>query len=70
LQRRLNDEGTSFAEVLEGFRREMAVHLLRDPGLAVYEVAYLLGYSEPSTFFRAFRRWENVSPHEYRRSIA
>ena len=70
LQRRLHEEGTTFAEVLETIRREMALKLLRDKSLAVYEVAFLLGYSEPSTFYRAFRRWEHTSPHEYRRSIA
>jgi AraC-like DNA-binding protein len=46
----------------------MATHLLEDPNLAVYEVAFLLGYAEPSTFYRAFRRWEGHSPLEYRRS--
>lgn len=70
LQRRLREEGTSFAEVLESFRREMALHLLGERSLAVYEVAYLLGYSEPSTFYRAFRRWERVSPREFRRSLS
>ncbi len=49
---------------------ETDLKLLRDRNLAVYEVAFLLGYSEPSTFYRAFRRWEATSPHEYRRSIA
>jgi AraC-like DNA-binding protein len=71
VQRRLHQEGTSFADLLEEFRREMASHLLRDPSLAAYEIAFLLGYSDPSTFFRAFRRWYGVSPQEFRRrSIA
>jgi AraC-like DNA-binding protein len=70
LQRRLREEKTSFAEVVETMRRTLALKLLRDRNLAVYEVAFLLGYSEPSTFYRAFRRWEATSPHEYRRSIA
>jgi AraC-like DNA-binding protein len=67
LQRRLRSEGSSFAGVLDGLRREGAKQLLRDRSLAVYEVAFLLGYSEPSTFFRAFRRWEHTSPHDFRR---
>jgi AraC-like DNA-binding protein len=66
LQRRLKEEGTTFAEILDDLRHRMAVYLLRDQHLAVYEVAFLLGYSEPSTFFRAFRRWESKSPREYR----
>jgi AraC-like DNA-binding protein len=69
LQRRLKEEGTSFVEVLDAFRRRIAIHLLRDRTLAVYEIAFLLGYSEPSTFFRAFRRWEGTSPSAYRRSL-
>jgi AraC-like DNA-binding protein len=66
LQRRLREEGTTFAELLEEFRRKMSLHLLRDKSLAVYEVAFLLGYSDPSAFYRAFRRWCGSSPYEYR----
>jgi AraC-like DNA-binding protein len=66
LQRRLREEGTSFAASLDGFRKDMATSLLKDHELAIYEVAFLLGYSEPSTFYRAFRRWTNVSPREFR----
>ena len=66
LQRRLSEEGTSFSQVLEDFRQEMATVLLEDDKLAVYEIAFLLGYSEPSTFHRAFRRWTNSSPREFR----
>ena len=66
LQRRLRDERTSFAAVVEDLRRQMAPTLLKDESLAVYEVAYLLGYADPSAFFRAFRRWHEQSPAEYR----
>lgn len=66
LQRRLSAEGVSFAELLDTFRRRMASELLQRHDLAVYEVAFLLGYSEPSTFFRAFRRWTGMSPLQYR----
>jgi AraC-like DNA-binding protein len=45
----------------------MSTRLLESRELAVYEVAFLLGYSEPSTFHRAFRRWHGASPNEYRR---
>jgi AraC-like DNA-binding protein len=68
MQRRLRDEGVSFSQVLDDLRRAMAERLLRDRELAVYEVAFLLGYSEPSTFHRAFRRWYGVAPHEFRRA--
>lgn len=68
LQRRLREEGTSFAGVVDDLRRQMAPTLLENESLAVYEVAYLLGYADPSAFFRAFRRWHACSPAEYRQS--
>jgi AraC-like DNA-binding protein len=69
LQRRLLEEGTTFAKVLESLRRELSVSLLHDRRLAISEIAFLLGYSEPSTFFRAFRRWRGVSPGRFRSAI-
>ena len=66
LQRRLREEKTSFGEVVDGLRHEKACLMLRDPNLAVYEVGYLLGYSDPSTFHRAFRRWQGTSPARFR----
>ena len=66
LQRRLREEGTSYADLLDRFRHRMAVALLEDREIAIYEVAYLLGYAEPSTFYRAFRRWTGSSPREHR----
>ena len=66
LQRRLQKEGTSFAALLDAARAELARSYLSDSKLAVFEVAYLLGYSEPSAFNRAFRRWTGQSPREYR----
>ncbi len=66
LQRRLREEGRSFADVLDGVRRELAARYLADPQLAIYEVAFLLGYSDPSSFHRAFRRWTGEGPQEFR----
>ena len=68
LQRRLEEEHTSFAAELDSLRHDLATRLLQNRNLAVYEVAFLLGYAEASTFYRAFRRWKNQSPHEFRRS--
>src|SRR6187549_102981 len=70
LQRRLREENTSFAELLDGARRELAELYVAEPGVAAYEVAFLLGYSEPSAFHRAFRRWTGVTPQEFRRRRA
>jgi AraC-like DNA-binding protein len=68
LQRRLRDERTSFAELLDGTRRELSAHYLSDPSVAAFEIAFLLGYSEPSAFHRAFRRWTGTTPQEFRRA--
>ena len=70
LQRRLREEDTSYGEVVEELRREKAGLLLRDPNLAVYEIGYLLGYSDPSAFYRAFRRWHGQSPSRYRQLMS
>lgn len=66
LQRRLHDEGTTFAELVDETRRALAERYLHERQLAVYEVALLLGYSEPSAFVRAFRRWTGTTPLEFR----
>jgi AraC-like DNA-binding protein len=66
LQRRLAEEGTSFKGVLDGFRREVSRRLLSERDVAVYEVAFLLGYADPSAFHRAFRRWHGHTPKSFR----
>jgi AraC-like DNA-binding protein len=66
LQRRLQAEGTTFNELLEQARRTIACSYLADRKLAAYEVSFLLGYSEPATFFRAFKRWTGKTPQQYR----
>ena len=62
LQRRLAAEGTTFQSVLDAARRELAIRHLSDPGATVAKVAWLVGFSEPSAFHRAFRRWTGQSP--------
>lgn len=68
LHRRLSDEGTSHKQLLDGLRRELAATYLRERAVAISEVAYLLGFSEPSAFHRAFKRWTGMTPVEWRRS--
>ncbi len=70
LQRRLKEEGVVFQDLLDETRRQLAELYLRERRLAVYEVALLLGYSEPSAFFRAFRRWTGQTPVQYRAALA
>jgi AraC-like DNA-binding protein len=66
LQRRLADEGVTFDALLDELRRELALRYLADPKVAIAEIAYLLGYSEPSAFHRAFKRWTGKTPAEAR----
>jgi AraC-like DNA-binding protein len=66
LQRRLATEGTTFAAIVEAVRRERAELLLSDRTLTASEVAFLLGFSEPAAFFRAFRRWTGETPQRWR----
>lgn len=53
-------------QLLDDTRRDMADQYLQQPGLTLLEVAYLLGFADPSNFFRAFRRWFGCTPNEYR----
>lgn len=62
LLRRLKDEGTTFQEVLDKFREELAYKYMLRPGITIQEVSGLLGFSEPSTFSRAFKRWTGHNP--------
>lgn len=64
LLRRLKAEGLTFDEVLDGFRRRMAPQLLRS-GASVKQTAHSLGYSDPASFSRAFKRWAGVPPSRY-----
>jgi AraC-like DNA-binding protein len=68
LQRKLKDEGTSFIDLLQDTRLRLAEKYLAQPQRSVVEVAYLLGFSEPSTFSRAFKRWTGQSPMDYRQT--
>ncbi len=66
LQRKLSEENTSYKELLDETRRELANQYLRQATLSVSEVTYLLGFSEPSNFSRAFKRWTGRTPSEFR----
>jgi AraC-like DNA-binding protein len=67
LSRRLETEGTSFRHLLDSVRHDLAVAHLRDPGVELAEIAFLLGYSESSAFHRAFKRLAGLTPLEFRR---
>ncbi len=69
LQRKLKEEGTSFMDLLQDTRLQLARKYLQSPNRSVVETAYLLGFSEPSTFSRAFKRWTGVAPADFRSSV-
>jgi len=62
LQRRLKAQGQGYADLVDEVRRELALRYVADRHLALGEVAYLLGFSEPSAFHRAFKRWTGATP--------
>jgi len=64
LYRKLKAEGTTFAKLLDELRHKMALHYLDGKKVSVNETAYLVGFSDPSTFSRAFRRWTGASPRK------
>jgi AraC-like DNA-binding protein len=66
LRRHLDEEGTSFREILSEVRRELASRHLTEGRLAIGEIAFLLGFSEPSAFHRAFKQWTGHAPHAFR----
>ena len=69
LQRRLEAEATSFVELLDNTRRELAEQYLRRLHLSLAQAAYLLGFADQSSFFRACRRWFDLSPGRYRSQL-
>jgi len=68
LHRRLQEEGTSYKDILESVRHKLAVAHLRAGHLSVQEIAYTLGYTDMANFRRAFKRWEGVAPSQFDRS--
>ena len=66
LQRKLREQDTSYTELLSETQRELALIYIRDSNRSIGEITYLLGFSEPSNFTRAFKRWTGQSPAEYR----
>ncbi|MGH1371299.1 MAG: AraC family transcriptional regulator [Cellvibrionaceae bacterium] len=66
LQRKLAKENSSYQEVLDQTRHNLALDYLRQQPLSVSDIAYLLGFAEPSTFYRAFKKWHGMTPGQYR----
>ena len=66
LQRKLKEQGMSFSQLVESTRRELGLQYVRDPQYSFNEVAFLLGFTEPANFSRAFKRWYDKSPSQFR----
>ena len=62
LFRKLKAEGVTFEQVLDEMRHQMALYYLNGKKVSVNQTAYLLGFSEPAAFSRAFKRWTGSSP--------
>jgi AraC-like DNA-binding protein len=69
LQRRLADEGTSFGELLDDTRRELAEQYLQRMNLSLAQAGFLLGFADQTSFVRACKRWFGVPPGQYRRRL-
>jgi AraC-like DNA-binding protein len=69
LARKLADQGQSFKALLNEVRRELAEKYIRDRSLTLTEISFLLGFSEASSFSRAYRGWSGSSPRAHRESI-
>lgn len=67
LRTRLADAGTNFNQLVAEYRCRLAKRLLAGTDETIDEIVYLTGFSEPSTFYRAFKRWVGMTPIEYRR---
>lgn len=70
LQRRLAEEGASYNDVLTDIRTEFAKRYLARGTLSASEVAYLIGFTEPPAFFKAFKRWTGMTPGEFQEGAA
>ena len=69
LRRRLLEEGTSFRKIKDDCRQAAAMRYLASESMSIQDVAALTGYDDPSTFFRAFRKWSGMTPGEYRKRL-
>ena len=69
LHRNLRQEGTTFSGLLNQLRKDRATSYLANPAISISEVAFLLGFAELSSFYRAFKRWTGTTPAEFRTAI-
>ncbi len=68
LRRRLLEEDMTFQKIKDDCRKKSAINYMNSPQLSINDVAGLMGFEEPSAFFRSFKRWTGMTPGEYRQS--
>jgi AraC-like DNA-binding protein len=66
LQRKLSEQGMTFKQLVETTRRDLALQYVRDTKHSFNEIAFLLGFTEPANFSRAFKRWHDKTPSQFR----
>jgi len=66
LRRKLSEENSSFRQVVDQLRRDMAIRYLRETDLTVEDIAESLGFSDAANFRQAFRRWTKAAPYEFK----
>ena len=69
LQRKLQEQGSSFQKLHDEYRHQQSLTLLANKELSLMDISLQLGFSESSTFYRAFKRWQSVTPGEYRQQL-
>ena len=69
LRRRLKDENTSYQEIKDSIRKDASIYYLSKPELTIDEIALLMGFSEASSFHRAFKKWTGKTPSAYRQEL-
>ena len=70
LQRKLKQQGTTFGELLDQVRLDLALRYLQDPRMTMVDIALSLGFNDQSNFVKAFKRWRGETPGQYRRRSA
>ncbi|WP_170956075.1 AraC family transcriptional regulator [Cohaesibacter gelatinilyticus] len=66
-ERRLREEGTNFTKLLNEIRYDLSIQYLSSDTMSVAEIGFMLGFEEPNSFIRAFKRWHGLSPNQFRK---
>lgn len=70
MQRRLKEVGVTYQSILDDSREALVLSLIKDKSIPLYEISFLVGFTEPSAFYKAFRRWTGKRPGDYRLMVS